>query len=152
MDRLEKIRQLGLELPPCPKPAGSYVPFLKIGSLAYVSGQLPKTPEGKVVSGRVGRDMDLEAGKKAAREAALNVLSVIQHSLGLDQVVRIVKVVGYVNADSNFTEHPQVVNGASDLFLEIFGEAGKHVRSAVGVATLPMNAAVELEVTLQIRE
>ena len=147
----KKIGALKMALPPAPKPAGSYQPLLLCGDMAYLSGQVSKTADGKIIAGKVGSDLTLEEGKGAARAAALNVLSILQNLLGWKHFVRLVRVVGYVQADPHFYDIPQVVNGASDLFLEVFGDRGIHARSAVGMASLPLNAAVELEVTLQIR-
>ncbi len=151
MSYLEKIKSLKLILPPAPKPAGSYQLVTYAGSLAFLSGQISKNEEGKVVTGKVGRDLTLEEGKEAARLAALNVLSIIQNLIGFDQFEKVIRVVGYVQTAPDFYDISQVVNGASDLFIEVLGEKGRHARSAVGMASLPLNSAVELEVTLQIQ-
>ena len=151
MDYEAKIKQLGLVLLPPPKPAGSYQPVVVSGAFAFLSGQISKTADGKILSGKVGKDLTLEQGKEAARAAALNALSAIHHLIGFGKFERILRVVGYVQTAPDFYEIPAVVNGASDLFLEIFGPAGVHARSAVGMASLPLNAAVEIEVTLQVK-
>jgi len=149
-EMLKKIQTLNLQLPPAPAAAGSYLPFLKIGNVLYLSGQLPKDVNGKLLTGRLGKDIDLKQGRKAAELAALNVLSLIEQAVGLDCVDRIIKVVGYVQCSENFDEISQVINGASDLFVKLWGDKGKHVRSAVGMISLPLDAAVELEVTVQL--
>lgn len=146
-----RVKELGIVIPPAPKPAGSYQPVVVSGNLAFLSGQISKTAEGKILAGKIGKDLTPEQGKEAARVAALNVLSVIQHVIGFEKFERILRVVGYVQASPDFHEISNVVNGASDLFLEIFGSNGIHARSAVGMASLPLNAAVELEVTVQVR-
>ena len=151
MDYEKKIQALKLVLPPPPKPAGSYQPVVLSGSQAFLSGQISRTAEGKVLCGKIGNDLTLEAGRAAAWQAALNVLSVIKNLVGFKSFERLLRVVGYVQAAPDFYEISQVINRASDLFLEVFGPNGIHARSAVGMASLPLNAAVELEVTLQIK-
>jgi len=147
----EKIKQLRLVLPPAPKPVGSYCPAMVAGQKVYLSGQLAKSAEGKLMTGKVGKDLTLEDGKAAARLAALNVLSVIRNEIGFERFDRVLHVVGYVQAVPGFYDIPQVINGASDLFAEVFGEKGVHARSAVGVTSLPLNSAVEIEVEVQIK-
>jgi enamine deaminase RidA (YjgF/YER057c/UK114 family) len=151
MNYENKIKALGLILPPPPKPVGSYHPVVTNGGLAFLSGQISRTSQGAIVTGKVGTDLTLEQGKEAARIAALNVLSIIQHLVGFDKFERILHVVGYVQTAADFYEIPQVMNAASDLLIEVFGDRGIHSRSAVGMASLPLNAAVEIEATLQIR-
>ncbi|HLD50296.1 MAG TPA: RidA family protein [bacterium] len=146
-----KIKELKLEIPPAPKTAGSYQPVIFCGNLAFLSGQISKTAEGRVLSGKVGKDLTLEEGKTAARAAALNALSVIHHFIGFSKFGRVLRVAGYVQTAPDFYEISAVVNGASDLFLEIFGPQGTHARSAVGMASLPLNAAVEIELTLEVK-
>lgn len=150
MDYEQKIQKLGLTLPPPAAPAGSYVPVVVSGSLAFLSGQISKAGE-RAILGKVGRDLSLDEGREAARLCALNVLSLIRHIVTFERFERIARVVGYVQADPSFYDIPKVVNGASDLFVEVFGEKGKHARSAVGMASLPLNAAVELEVTVELK-
>lgn len=145
-----RLKELKLELPEPPKPVGSYTPIVIQGSTAYLSGQVSKSGTARFIQGKVGKDLTLEQAQEAARLAALNVISLIRNNLGFEKFERILRVVGYVNVDPSFGEIPQVVNGASDLFVSLFQEKGVHTRSAVGVANLPMNAAVEIEVTLQV--
>jgi enamine deaminase RidA (YjgF/YER057c/UK114 family) len=152
MNYEEKIKSLNLILPLAPQPAGSYNPVVIHGDLAFLSAQVSKTGDGKILAGKLGRDLTLEEGKQAARAAALNALAIIKDLIGFSKFDRLLRVVGYVQAADNFYEIPSVVNGASDLFLEVFGEKGVHARSAVGMASLPMNAAVELEITLAVKK
>ena len=151
MDYEKKIREFGLVIPPPPQPAGSYQPVVFCGNLAFLSGQISKTAEGRILSGKVGKDLTLEEGKAAARAAALNALSAIHHGIGFLKFERILRVVGYVQTAPDFHEISAVVNGASDFFLEVFGPCGVHARSAVGMAGLPLNAAVEIELTVAIK-
>jgi enamine deaminase RidA (YjgF/YER057c/UK114 family) len=152
MSAEETLRRLGLRLPDPPKPVGSYLPAVRAGDLVFVSGQLPFV-EGKVQSaGRVGEDISVETGYQAARICALNALSIVRSEVGsLDRVTRVVRIVGYVRSASGFGEQAKVVNGASDLMVEIFGDAGRHSRAAVGVSELPLGAAVEVEVAVQVK-
>ena len=145
----KKLQELGLKLPDPPKPAGSYRPVTIQGSLAFLSGQVSKG-EGKVISGKVGKDLDLAGGQQAARAAALNVISLIRGEIGFDRFARLLRVTGFVQCDPSFSDIHLVMNGASDLFVEVFGANGVHARSAVGMASLPLNAAVELEVTVAL--
>ncbi len=147
----EKITQLGLSLPPAPKPLGIYKPFVVSGKLAFLSGQISKDADGKVLTGKVGKELSLDQGKAAARLAALNALSIMKHLIGFEKIERVVKMTGFVNAAPDFYEIPAVVNGASELLAEVFGEAGSHARSAVGMASLPMNAAVEIELVVELK-
>ncbi|MFA6600932.1 MAG: RidA family protein [Candidatus Omnitrophota bacterium] len=152
MDIDDRIQSLNLVLPPPPKPAGAYRPAVLCAGIAYLSGQLSRLVDGSVMTGRVGLDLTAERGAEAARSAALNALSVIRHDIGWARFDRILRITGYIQTAPGFTEIPRVLNGASELFLEVFGDAGIHARSAVGVQDLPMNSAVLLEVTLRIRE
>lgn len=151
MNYSEKIESYGLKLPSAPKPIGAYKPVIIFGNTAYLSGQIALLPNGKVIEGCLGRDLSLAEGQKAAYQCALNALSLIKDEIGFDHFRRILKVVGYVQADAEFVEISQVVNAASDLFLKIFGEEGKHARSAVGVSSLPLRSAVEIEVTVEVQ-
>ena len=151
MNYEQRIKELGLVIPAAAKPVGSYTPVVLSGNLAFLSGQIAKTSDGKILTGKVGKDLTAEQGKEAARVAALNVVSVIQHLIGFSKFERIVKVAGYVQTSPDFYEHSAVVNGASDLFLGIFGASGIHARSSLGMASLPLNSAVEIEVTLQVK-
>jgi len=150
----ERLKELKLELPVVPKPTGSIiVPCVRVGDLLYVSGHTPVGADGKAVVGKLGKDMDVKQGQEAARLVALRVLSVVRAELGsLDRVVRVVKTLGMVNCTPEFTQTPQVVNGFSEVFVQLYGdEAGKGARSAVGMASLPGGVPVEVEVILQVR-
>lgn len=146
----QKIKSLGLSLPPAPKPSGSYVPVRVDHELAFVSGQLSRMSDGSLIAGSVGKDLTPEQGMEAARAAALAVLSVIQNEIGFSRVDRILKVTGYVRTAPDFYDIPKILNGASDLFFDVFGDAGRHARSAVGVQSLPLGSAVELEVMVRL--
>lgn len=147
----EKLEKQGLQLPPAPKPAGFYQPFVISGKLAFLSGQLSKDASGKVVEGKVGRELSLAQGREAAKVAVLNALSIIKHRVGFKKIVRIVKMTGFVQTAPDFCQVPDVLNAASEILAEVFGENGTHARTAVGVASLPLNAAVELELVLEIK-
>ena len=146
-----KLKELGLKLPPAPKPAGLYQPFVVSGKLAFLSGQISRDAEGKILAGKVGKDLSLVEGQAAARLAALNALSIMKHLIGFEKISRVVKMTGFVQTSPDFYEIPAVVNGASELFSEVMGEQGAHARSAVGMASLPMNAAVEIELVLELK-
>lgn len=148
-----KLIELGITLPPAPKPVGVYKPVLVTGNLLYVSGQGPLRSDGSLIKGRLGEDMDLEAGKLAARQVGLNMLSTIKTYFGsLNRIKRLVKVFGMVNCTSDFGQHPAVINGFSELMAEIFGEDhGIGVRSAVGMM-LPFNIAVEIEAVWELND
>ena len=146
----DKLKSLGIELSSPPKPAGAYVPVVISGNLAYVSGQIPMK-EGKVVFEGKVNDGNIETAKESARLCAINILAQLKNAIGdLDNVSKIVKVSGFVNADANFTQHPKVINAASDLFFEIFGEKGQHARIAVGVSSLPLNSMTEIDAIVEI--
>lgn len=146
-----RIKELGLELPVAPKPVATYVPAVRVGDLLFLSGVLPMQQGQLAWSGKLGRELRVEQGSDAARVALLNALAIAKQELGtLDRIVRIVKVVGHVASVDGFTDQPQVLNGASDLLVAIFGEAGRHARVAVGAAELPRGAAVEIELILQV--
>jgi len=149
----EKLKQMGVTVPTAPKPVAAYLPAVLTGSYVYTSGQLPLA-EGKVeFAGKLGRDLTVEDGYRAARLCAINCLAVIKGVLGsLDKIVKIVKVTGFVNSTAGFTGQPQVVNGASEFLREVFGDVGQHARSAVGVSDLPLNAAVEVEMIVEVKE
>ena len=148
----EKIKELGIEIPRIPKPKFSYVPGVITGNIIYVSGQTP-TKEGKLVyRGKLGRELKIEEGYEAARLAAINCVAELKLILGdLDRVKRIVNVGGYVASDEGFAKQPAVVNGASDLIVEIWGEDGKHSRKAIGVYDLPDGAPVEIDLIAEIK-
>ncbi len=148
-----RLAELGLSVPIAPTPAANYIPWVRTGNLVYVAGQVPmKGGEFRWV-GKVGRDWTLEQGKEAAREVALNVLSQLKTALDgdLDRVVRAVKLNGFVNSTEEFILQPAVINGASELMIEVFGDAGRHARSAVGVAQLPFGVAVEIDGVFEVR-
>ncbi|MGQ0771811.1 MAG: RidA family protein [Nitrososphaerota archaeon] len=147
----DRLKQLNITLPPPPKPAGSYIPIVISGNLAFVSGQIPMQ-DGKVVfTGKVPTEKSVEDAQKAARLCAINILAQLKANLGsLDKITKIVRVSGFVNSTPDFAEHPKIINAASDLFFEIFGENGKHSRIAVGVSSLPLNSTVEIDATVEI--
>ncbi len=151
MDIDQKISDLGLQLPLAPKPVGLYQPFVVSGKLAFLSGQISKDAAGKITAGKVGKELTLAEGQAAARLAALNVLSILKHLIGFEKIRRIVKMTGFVQTSPDFYEIPAVLNAASELFGEVMGEQGLHARSAVGMASLPMNAAVEIELILALK-
>jgi enamine deaminase RidA (YjgF/YER057c/UK114 family) len=148
----ERLRKLGIELPPSPTPAANYVTAVRTGNLLFLSGHGPRrTASGPSIKGRVGKELTVEQGYKAAREVGLNLVSTMKASLGdLDKVKRVVKVLGMVNAAPDFEQHPQVMNGFSDLMVEVFGDKGRHARSAVGMGSLPMGIPVEIEVVVEV--
>lgn len=150
-DRAEsRLIERGIVLPELPAPGGNYVPAKTVGRLVYLAGVISKNSNG-VIAGTVGRDRTLEEGRMAARACALAQLAVLQKYLGsLDLVKQIVSVNGYVNAVAGFPDSPKVINGASDLLVELFDEAGRHVRAAIGVCALPHNALVELQMTVEV--
>jgi len=146
-----KLKELHLALPLPPQPLATYVPAIQAGGFLFLSGVLPMRDGQLAFSGKLGRDLTAEQGMEAARLALLNALAIAKQELGtLDRITRVVKVVGYVASAEGFVQHPQVLNGASDLLVEIFGEAGRHVRVAVGAAELPRGAPVEIEIVLAI--
>jgi len=146
----EKLEQLGIKLAAPPAPAGSYVPLVKSGNLVFVSGQIP-IKDGKLAyTGKVTDDT-IETGQKSARLCAVNILAQLKKELGsLEKIQKIVRLNGFVNAGPEFSAHPKVINGASDLFFEIFGDKGKHSRIAVGVSNLPLNSMTEIDAIVQI--
>lgn len=149
----QRLEELGLELPPPAMPVATYVTAVVTGNLLYTAGHIPVGSDGKVLQGRVGQDLSLEQAADAARIVGLSLLSTVRHKLGsLDRVQRLVKVLGMVNCTPEFTQQPQVVNGFSQLMVDVFGEqAGKGARSAVGVVSLPLNCPVEIEAIFEIR-
>jgi enamine deaminase RidA (YjgF/YER057c/UK114 family) len=150
-----RLKELGITLPTPPTPVATYVPAVRVGNLLFVSGHGPgNAPDGKRYAGKVGRDLSVEQGRAAARTGALNVLASARAPIGsLDKIVRVVKVLGMVNAVPDFTEQPQVINGFADLLVEIFGaDKGKGARSAVGMGSLPSNIPVEVEAIFEVRD
>jgi enamine deaminase RidA (YjgF/YER057c/UK114 family) len=148
-----RIKELNLELPPAPKPAGVYKPCVQVGNLLYVSGHGPIQSDGSLMTGRVGADMNEEQAKAAARQTGLTILATLRTHLGsLDRVVRTIKTLGMVNSVPDYKRHPIVINGFSELMREVFGEDGVGARSAVGMGSLPSNIPVEVEVIFEIRD
>lgn len=146
-----RIREMGINLPKTPKPVASYATAVEYDKMIYTSGQLPFVDGVLKYKGKVGKDISLDDGYEAARICAVNCLSAVRELAGsLDKVEKIIKVTGFVNSASGFINQPKVINGASDLFGEIFGEAGRHARAAVGVNELPLDAAVEVEIIVKI--
>jgi enamine deaminase RidA (YjgF/YER057c/UK114 family) len=144
----EKIASLGINLPVPPEPVGSYVPVVLSSNLAFVAGQIPT--EGKQVKFR-GKVDSIAIGQEAARLCTINALAQLKSYLGsLDKIKQIVKITGFINCDPSFTDHPKVINGASDLLVGVFGEKGKHARAAVGVSSLPLDSAVEIELVVEV--
>ena len=147
----QKLKQLGLELPAPPKPVANYVPVVRVGDLLFLSGVLPSRDGQLIMTGKLGQELSIEQGKEASKVAVLNGLSIIQSVVGsLDHVKQIVKMVGHIASAPGFTDQPQVLNGASDLLVAVFGEAGRHARVAVGAAELPRQAPVEIELIVQV--
>jgi enamine deaminase RidA (YjgF/YER057c/UK114 family) len=146
----DRLAEQGIKLPEVVAPLAAYVPAVRTGNLVYTAGQLPITAKQLVVTGKVGADVTPEVGKTLARVCALNALAAIHSLVGIDSVTRVVKVVGFVASAPGFNGQPGVVNGASELFGEVFGGAGTHARSAVGVSELPLDAPVEVEVIVEV--
>jgi enamine deaminase RidA (YjgF/YER057c/UK114 family) len=148
-----KIKEMGLELPPAGTPIANFVPAVRTGNLVFLSGHGPGRYDGTLIQGKVGVDLNVDEGYDAARQVALVLLASLKAEIGdLDKVRRIVKVLGMVNCTPDFVDQPKVINGASDLLVEIFGEKGKHARSAVGMNALPMNISVEIEMIVEVEE
>lgn len=147
-----RLAELGVTLPEAPAPAANYVPFVVTGDMVYVSGQISKGDDGLIL-GKLGAGTDVAGGAAAAKVCAINLLAQLKAACGgdLDRLVRVVKLTGFVNSTPDFADHPKVVNGASDFLVEALGDAGRHARSAVGVAALPLGVAVEVEAIFQIK-
>ena len=150
----ERLASQGIELLEKTTPRSNYVKTVQVGSTLYVAGHLPLRPDRSIISGKLGDTLTIEEGYKASRRAGINIISTLKHALGdLSRVKKIVKIYGMVNSTNDFMDHPKVINGASDLFVEVFGEkVGKHTRAAVGMSSLPANMAVELEIIVEIKE
>ena len=146
-----KLNELGITLPEAPAPAANYVPYVVVGDMVYVSGQISVGPDG-LIKGKLGENMSTEDGAAAARVCGINLLAQVKAACGgdLDRLVKVVKLTGFVNSTADYTEQPQVVNGASDLMANALGDAGKHARAAVSAAALPLGVAVEVEGIFQI--
>jgi enamine deaminase RidA (YjgF/YER057c/UK114 family) len=148
-----KLEAMGLKIPPVPAPVANYVRAVQVGNLVFLSGHGPSRDGGFAYTGKVGGERTIEEGYEAAKVVALNLLASLKEAIGdLDKVERIVKLLGMVNCTEEFGEQPKVINGASDLFVEIFGERGRHARSAVGMQALPSQITVEIEMIVQVRE
>ncbi len=149
-----RLVELGIELPPAPKPMGTYVPGVQVGNLLFMSGLGPRRADGTMIQGKLGAGLTIEQGREAARLVAINMLANVRATLGsLDRVERVVKTLGMVNSAPDFDQHPKVIDGYADLFVEVFGpERGRGARSAVGMAALPMQIAVEVETIVQVRD
>lgn len=147
----QKLAELGVTLPDAPAPAANYVPFVRVGDLVHVSGQVSMA-DGAFTTGKLGADMDVKAGAAAARTCAIGLLAQVKAACGgdLDKLVRVVKLTGFVNSTQDFGDQPKVINGASDFLVEALGEAGRHARSAVSAASLPFGVAVEIEGIFQV--
>ncbi len=149
-DIYDKLKTLGITLPPVATPAAAYLPFVQTGNLVFISGHLAKK-DGKVIVGQLGKNTSLEEGKQAARAIAIDLMGTLHAAVGdLNKVKRIVKVMGLVNSTADFTDQHLVTNGCSELLVEAFGDAGKHARSAFGVAQIPMGACVEIEMVVEV--
>lgn len=151
-DPYAKLAELGLKLPDVTPPLAAYVPAVRTGNYVYVSGQLPLADGKLLATGKVGAEVSADQAKELAARCALNALAALESAVGLGKVVRIVKVVGFVASANGFTDQPSVINGASELLGEVLGEAGRHARSAVGVAELPRNAPVEVELIAEVAD
>jgi enamine deaminase RidA (YjgF/YER057c/UK114 family) len=146
------LTELDLRIPLASRPLAAYIPAVRTGNLIFTAGQLPLVDGQMAATGKVGSEVDIDEAKKLAELCALNCLAAVETILPIERVVRIVRVVGYVNGAPGFTNQPAVINGASELFVNLWGESGKHARSAVGVAELPLNAPVEVELTVEVAD
>ncbi|WP_282052477.1 RidA family protein [Phaeobacter inhibens] len=151
MDIEAKLKDLGIQLPSAPAPAANYVPYVVVDNMVYISGQISAGPEG-LITGKLGADMDVAAGQKAARQCAIALLAQLKAACDgdLNRLKRVVKLGAFVNSTDSFTDQPQVVNGASDLMVEVMGDAGRHARAAVSSPSLPLGVAVEIDGVFQI--
>lgn len=150
---IEKINELGYELPEAPKPVATYIPALKVGNLVYTAGVLPMKNGKLAFTQKIGGAFNsIDQGYEAAKQSTLNALSIVHDLVGLDNIERVIKVTGFVNSAPGFTEQPKVINGASDLLGQIFGENGQHVRSALGANELPLDASVEVEFIFKLKD
>lgn len=151
-DVKSRLKAKDLTLPSAPAAVANYVPYCVVGDLLYISGQISKAADGSLIAGKLGADLTVEQGMEAAAACALNILAQTNAAVGdLNRIAQLVRITGYVNATPDFTDHPRVVNGASDLFVELLGDAGRHTRAAVGVSSLPANCAVEIDAIVRIK-
>lgn len=147
----QKLKELNIQLPTPSQPIANYVSAVRTGNLIFLAGKGPSKPDGSYITGKPGKDLTIEQGYEAAKLTAINQLAALKAAIGdLNKVKRIVKVLGMVNSDADFKDHPKVINGFSDLIVAVFGEKGKHARSAVGMCSLPMNMAVEVEMIVEV--
>lgn len=152
IDAEQRLSAMGLKLPEAPKPVASYVPFIISGNQLFISGQISTDDAGRVLTGVLGAGMSIEEGQAAARHAALNILAQAKTALGsLERIAQVLRLTGYVASSAGFKDQPKVINGASDLLVAVLADAGRHTRSAVGVASLPLGACVEIDAILKIR-
>ena len=152
MSRIDtRLTELGITLPAAPAPAANYVPFVRTGNMLWISGQISNGADG-LIKGKLGADMDVAAGAAASRACGLSIIAQAKAACGgdLDKVARVVKLVGFVNSTADFVDQPKVINGASDLMVEVFGDAGRHARSAVSAVSLPLGVAVEIEAVIEL--
>ena len=152
MKIIDKIKKLNIVIPNAPSPVGSYVAYKRINNLLYISGQISIKNNGDIIKGKVGKDLNLEEGKQAALVCGINIISQVKAACNndLEKVKNCIKLTGYVNSTDNFTEQPQVLNSASELMVNIFGDLGKHTRAAISVNSLPLNASVEIDAIFEI--
>lgn len=148
----ERLKELGLSIPVAAKPVAAYLPASRTGNIIFTAGQLPMRDGSLVKEGKVGQEITVEEAKDLAQLCALNCLAAVETITPIEKITRIIRVVGYVNGVSGFTSQPAVMNGASELFVALWGEAGKHARSAVGVAELPLNSPIEVELTVEVAD
>ena len=148
----DKLKELNIELPDAPNPVGAYVAFKKINNLLFISGQLPITSDGKMIKGKIGKDLKLEDAQKASKICVINILAQVKKALNgdLDKVKGCIKITGFVNSNENFIDQPKVINPASETLSALFGDKGKHARAAVSTNSLPLNAAVEIDAIFEI--
>ena len=152
MTATEKLKELKIILPEAPSPVGAYVAFKKVNNLLFISGQLPISSDGKIIKGKIGKDLTLEDGQKASRLCVINILAQVKKALSgdINKIKNCIKITGFVNSTDNFTDQPKVINPASETISFIFGEKGKHTRAAISTNSLPLGAAVEIDAIFEI--